>query len=98
MADVTMHITLPSECERFVQEQVQSGRFRSASEVVRVALERLAAVSTHGTAAPLRTLGGAPYRVEDAPALIAKLEALRGQSTLGPDLTLADLLHEGHRL
>ena len=98
MEEVTMHVTLPSECERFVQQQVQSGRFRSASEVVRAALERFAAVSIHGPETPLRTLGGAPYRIEDAPALIARLETLRSQSTLGPDLTLEDLLHEGHRL
>jgi putative addiction module CopG family antidote len=98
MADVTMHITLPSECERFVQEQVQSGRFRSASDVVRVALERLAAVSTHGTATPLRTLGGAPYRVEEGMAAIERMTALCADWRLPAGVTIDDLIQDGRAL
>jgi antitoxin ParD1/3/4 len=36
-----MHVSLSPELERFVQEQVHSGRYTSASEVVRDALRLL---------------------------------------------------------
>ncbi|CAN5915928.1 hypothetical protein BH23PLA1_BH23PLA1_42180 [soil metagenome] len=36
-----MNIQLPEELERFVQDQVQAGRYPSEAEVIREALERL---------------------------------------------------------
>jgi antitoxin ParD1/3/4 len=36
-----MHVSLPPDLERFVEEQVHSGRYTSASEVVRDALRLL---------------------------------------------------------
>jgi len=98
MEEVTMHVTLPSECEQFVHQQVQSGRFRSASEVVRVALERFAAVSTHGPETPLRTLGGAPYRVEDGLAAIERMKALCADWRLPAGMTIDDLIQDGRTL
>lgn len=95
-----MHVTLPSEWERFVYEQVQSGRFRSASEVVRVALERLAEVMAPiGPApAPLRTLGGNPYRIEDGLAAIERMKALCADWRLPAGMTIDDLIQDGRTL
>jgi antitoxin ParD1/3/4 len=39
--EVAMNVSLTPELERFVQEKVQSGRYTSASEVVREALRLL---------------------------------------------------------
>lgn len=36
-----MHVSLTPELERYVQEKVQSGRYTSASEVLREALRSL---------------------------------------------------------
>lgn len=37
--DVLMRISIPSEIEQFIKDQVEAGRFRSADEMVQVALD-----------------------------------------------------------
>lgn len=89
MEEVTMHVTLPIQWEQFVHAQVESGRYHSASDVIRVALQRLAA-ATPAIASP--------RSAADPAALIAAFRELRATCTLGPGLTLEELLHDGHRL
>jgi antitoxin ParD1/3/4 len=48
----TMNVSLAPELERFVAESVASGRYRSASEVVRAALRLLEKDERAGHPAP----------------------------------------------
>ena len=87
----TLNVSLPAELARRVREQVETGLYASASEVVREALrhhftrcaeERQAALEEHTDRDAVRTT-------------LDRLKRAAARQHLGDDLTLRDLLDEG---
>lgn len=86
----TMNISLPADLVRFIRERVESGRYSSASEVIRDGLRLL------------QGAGNGTQREEgfDRARIAAALEGLRkisARQALGDDLTTRDLIDEGRR-
>lgn len=106
MAAKTLNIALSPELDRFVRDRVESGLYSSASEVVREALRLLARHEPRQattTAASGTAIGSAvelqEQRIdrESAREAIDELRRLRKGTTLGPGLTVRDLIDEGRR-
>lgn len=74
-----MNVSLTPELERFIAEQVESGRYRSASEVVRDAV-RLLQAQLEERAAKLEALRAA---VEVGLAELDRGEGLSAEEVLG---------------
>jgi Arc/MetJ-type ribon-helix-helix transcriptional regulator len=85
-----MNVKLTSEQEQIVQEELRSGHFRTAEEVIGGALEALrergkTAMNSTGTVTP-------DEAVRDMLAFIDK-HRVRLE-----DISVKELIHEGHRL
>jgi len=79
-----MTITLTPDIERLINEELQSGQYKDAEEVIQRALQMLHA--THQAA---------PSKVQECQEAAARLRELRKGVTLG-GLNIKDLIHEGH--
>ena len=83
----TMNITLPADLVNFIRERVGSGRYSSASEVIRDGLRLL------------QDTANGPVREPEDRARVAKaIEGLRriaAEQSLGDDLTTRDMIDEG---
>jgi len=85
----TMNINLSSEQEKIIHEELQSGRFRTAEEVIAEALQALRERGEFTSAAPN---GGQREAVREMLAFVEENHVrLEGVS-------VKDLIHEGHRL
>jgi Arc/MetJ-type ribon-helix-helix transcriptional regulator len=84
-----LEVSLPENLVEYVQAEVQSGHYSSASDVVSESLRKLQA-SANGNG---QTPGGFD-RSKVAQAL-AELRQLSDSQTLGDDLTLRELIDEG---
>ena len=81
-----MKIHLDSRCEYLIQQQLRSGRYQSAEQVVISALEAL------------NQNEQAPQSAERKRAVRDMLEfAGRHGFTLGAELRIRDLIHQGHK-
>lgn len=82
-----MHVHLDSRAESLIEQQLRSGRYHSAEQVVVSALEAL-------------SQNEQPFGQNDEQrrAVLDMLEfAGKHGFTLGPGLCIRDLSHEGHR-
>jgi antitoxin ParD1/3/4 len=61
----SLNVSLTPELERFITARVASGRYQTASEVVRAALRLLEQQEMHGDM-PVRRSAGAPHGPERA--------------------------------
>jgi Arc/MetJ-type ribon-helix-helix transcriptional regulator len=82
-----MDIHLDSRSEHLVERQLRSGRYHSPEQVVASALEALAENEPHHTGDNERRRA-----VQDMLAFAGK-----HGFTLGEDLNIRDLIHEGHK-
>ena len=80
-----MTITLKPETERLINEELKSGYYRDAEEVIQRALQTLHA--THQAA---------PGKVQECQEAAARIRELRKGVTLG-GLKIKDLIHEGRK-
>ena len=80
-----MTITLTSETERLINEELKSGHYKDAEEVIQRALQMLHAIHQ-----------AAPSKVQECQEAAARIRELRKGVTLG-GLKIQDLLHEGHK-
>ncbi len=84
-----MAMTLNPEQERIVNEELRSGQYRSAEEVIWQALAALREKARHQAAKPGEKRRRA---VQDM------LEFAEKNRTLLQDVSIKELIHEGHRL
>lgn len=84
-----LEVSLPESLVQYVQTEVQSGHYSSASEVVCEGLRKLQA-SANGNGQASCAID----RSKVAQAL-AELRQLADSQTLGDDLTLRELIDEG---
>jgi len=95
-----MNIALTPELAQLIRERVESGRYASASEVVREAL-RLFAEASDSRGRALMVGDGLEQEAridrEHVRTAAAVLRSLRAGTTLGPALTVRDLIDEGRR-
>jgi Arc/MetJ-type ribon-helix-helix transcriptional regulator len=84
-------IVLTPEQERFVEEELRAGRYRTAEEVIARALEDL----RHATHTSNQTEEG---RQAQRQAVQEMLEFVERNRTPLVDVSVKDLIHEGHRL
>ncbi len=82
-----MVVHLDSRAERLIQEQLSTGRFHSAEEVVARALESLAATESQHQNSPEQ------IRAVDEMMDFAKTHRI----TLGDNLSIRDLITEGRK-
>jgi Arc/MetJ-type ribon-helix-helix transcriptional regulator len=83
-----MSIELKPETERLVQEEIQSGHFRSVDELI---VQGVQALREKASTQPSSVAGNG-----SAAEAVARLRTLRKGVTLG-GLKIKDLAHEGHR-
>ena len=99
MSNLTLNVSLSPQLAKFVQSKVKGGLYASASEVVREALRWFA--DRQGGARPdaptLLDVQEQEIDREQARSAVARLRRLRKGTTLGPDLTIADLRDAGRR-
>ena len=84
-----MAVTLNPEQKRIVNEELRSGQYKSAEEVIWQALEALREKASRHTAKPGEQRRRA---VQDM------LEFAQRNRTPLQDISIKDLIHEGHRL
>lgn len=89
MKVTTVNVSLPEELVRFVRGKVESGYYSSVSEVVRDGLRLLARSEQNGADEE------EPFDRDQVQRAIAGLKRLGATQTLGPDLTLRELIDEG---
>jgi len=80
-----MIITLTPEIERLINEELQSGHYHSAEEVIQRALQALRIQEQV-----------APDKLTECQEAAARIRELRHGVTLG-GLKLKDLIHAGHK-
>ncbi len=80
-----MIITLTPEIERLINEELQSGHYHSAEEVIQRALQALRVQEQT-----------APDKLTECQEAAARIRELRHGVTLG-GLKLKDLIHAGHK-
>jgi Arc/MetJ-type ribon-helix-helix transcriptional regulator len=82
-----MDIHLDSRGEHLIERQMRSGRYHSAEQVVAGALEAL------------NQSEQAPTQNDERRRAVQDMLAFAGEHrfTLGEDLNLRDLIHEGHK-
>lgn len=85
-----MNINLTPEQERIVQEELKAGHFRSVEEVIGEALQVLR--EKEKSAAPAASNGAQREAVRD---MLAFVETNRVRLE---DVSVKELIHEGHRL
>ena len=81
----TMTITLKPETERLINEELKSGHYKDAEEVMQRARQTLHAIH-HAT----------PGKVQECQDAAARIRALRQGVTLG-GLKIKNLIHAGHK-
>jgi Arc/MetJ-type ribon-helix-helix transcriptional regulator len=81
----TMTITLKPDTERLINEELKSGQYKDAEEVIQRALQTLHAAHQ----AP-------PTQVHECQEAAARIRELRQGVTLG-GLSIKDLIHAGHK-
>jgi Arc/MetJ-type ribon-helix-helix transcriptional regulator len=85
-----MNITLTSEQEKIVNDELKSGHFRSAEEVIGVALQTLR--EKEQSSAGVTSNGAQREAVKEMLAFVEKNRVrLEG-------ISVKELIHEGHRL
>ncbi|HKA52842.1 MAG TPA: hypothetical protein VKJ47_04205 [Candidatus Binatia bacterium] len=84
-----MTITLKPETERLINEELKSGDYKDAEDVIQRALQTLHTLKQHETAAQPPT-----HRTPQEAA--AHIRELRQGNTLG-GLTIKELINEGRR-
>jgi putative addiction module CopG family antidote len=85
-----MNITLTPEQEKIVKEELKSGHFRSAEEVIGVALQTLR--EKEQSSAGVTSNGAQREAVKEMLAFVEKNRVrLEG-------ISVKELIHEGHRL
>jgi putative addiction module CopG family antidote len=82
-----MDIHLDSRCERLIEEQLRSGRYHSAEQVVVTALK---ALNQNEQAVP-----NSEERQRAVQDMLAFAD--KHHLTLGEDLRIRDLIHEGQK-
>ncbi|MBZ0150330.1 MAG: type II toxin-antitoxin system ParD family antitoxin [Planctomycetes bacterium] len=98
MSSLTLNVSLSPQLAKFVRSRVDSGRYATASEVVREALRWFAERARDADDAPtMLDLQEQSIDRERARAAILRLRALRAGTTLGADVTVKDLRDEGRR-
>lgn len=98
MSSLTLNVSLSPQLAKFVRARVDSGRYATASEVVREALRWFAERSRDADDAPtLLDLQEQSIDRERSRAAIQRLRSLRPGTTLGPDVSVTDLRDEGRR-
>ena len=98
MTSLTLNVSLSPQLAKFVRTRVDSGRYASASEVVREALRWFAERSRDADDIPtLLDLQEQSIDRERARAAIQRLRTLREGTTSGPGTTSVDLRDEGRR-
>jgi Arc/MetJ-type ribon-helix-helix transcriptional regulator len=80
-----MTITLKPDTERLINDELKSGQYKDAEEVIQRALQTLHA--THQAA---------PSQVRECQEAAARIRELRQGVTLG-GLKIKDLIHAGHK-
>jgi Arc/MetJ-type ribon-helix-helix transcriptional regulator len=80
-----MTITLKPDTERLINEELKTGQYKDAEEVIQRALQTLHA--THQAT---------PNQVQECQEAAARIRELRKGVTLG-GLKIQDLIHEGHK-
>jgi len=80
-----MTITLKPETERLINEELKSGHYKDAEEVIQRALQTLRAIH-HNT----------PSKVQERQEAATRIRELRQGVTLG-GLKVKELIHEGHK-
>ena len=84
-----MAISLNAEQERIVKEELRSGQYTSAEEVISQALSALREQVRNNVSMP---------KEERKRAVKSMLEFAEKNRTRLHDISIKDLLHEGHRL
>ena len=84
-----MSISLNDEQERIVKEELRSGQYTSAEEVISQALSALREQVRNNMSMP---------KEERKRAVQSMLEFAEKNRTRLQDISIKDLLHEGHRL
>ncbi len=85
-----MNIKLTPEQEQIVREELSSGQFRTVEDVIGVALKALREKER-----PLGNPGGNGAQHEAVREMLAFVEKNRVRLT---DVSVRELIHEGHRL
>ena len=85
-----MNITLTPEQEKIVNDELKSGHFRSAEEVIGVALQTLR--EKEQSSAELTSNGAQREAVKEMLAFVEKNRVRLG------GISVKELIHEGHRL
>jgi Arc/MetJ-type ribon-helix-helix transcriptional regulator len=80
-----MTITLKLETERLINEELKSGHYKDAEEVIQRALQTLHAIHQ-----------ATPSKVQECQEAAARIRELRQGMTLG-GLNIRDLIYEGHK-
>lgn len=80
-----MTITLKPDTERLINEELQSGHYKDAEEVIQRALQTLHAAHP-----------ASPSQVHDCQEAAARIRELRQGVNLG-GCKIQDLIHEGHK-
>jgi Arc/MetJ-type ribon-helix-helix transcriptional regulator len=80
-----MTITLKPDTERLINEELKSGYYKDAEEVIQRALETLRAAQQ-----------ASPNQVHECQEAAVRIRALRQGVTLG-GLTIKELMHAGHK-
>ncbi len=94
----TLNVSLSAQLSEFVREKVASGRYSTASEVVREALRWFQAAGDEAQRAPtLLDLQEQEIDRARARAAVTHLRDLRARARLGPDLTPNELRDEERR-
>jgi putative addiction module CopG family antidote len=87
---IAMNITLTPEQEKIVRDELKSGHFRSAEEVIGVALQTLR--EKEQSSAGVTSNGAQREAVKEMLAFVEKNRVrLEG-------ISVKELIHEGHRL
>ena len=98
MPSLTLNVSLSPHLAKFVRSRVESGRYATASEVVREALRWFAERARDADDAPtLLDLQEQSIDRERSRAAIHRLRSLRAGTTLGPDVSVSDLRDEDRR-
>jgi putative addiction module CopG family antidote len=90
MGFLAMNVKLTPEQEKIIQEEMNSGRFRSIDEVISEALQVL-----HGKGQPSAAAGSNGGQLEAVREMLAFVEKNRIRLE---GVSVKDLIREGHRL
>lgn len=85
-----MNVNLTPEQEQLVQDELRSGHFRSAEEVIGEAL--------HALREKTQSASGTPQKSPQADAVREMLSFIEANRVSLEGVSVKELIHEGHRL